>query len=154
VPGVSNAVPNIYLRDLQAGVTRLISSNSAGAAGNNFSFSPWMSADGTAIVFESAASNLSTGDDNNLPDLFRAQFTPAPLIRVRLLPFGPGEHPSIVWTIESGKNYHVQFKNFLSDSDWQELPGNPVPYGLGENLLSDPSFNPASQRFYRILMEP
>jgi hypothetical protein len=56
---------DVFVRDLVAGKTYLASINSAGTrTGNGFSFRPYISADGSRLVFHSRASNLITGDAN------------------------------------------------------------------------------------------
>jgi hypothetical protein len=61
VPGGTNE-QNIYLRDLQAGTTALVSVNTDGIhAGNGDSFMPIISANGRYVLFHSKASNLATG---------------------------------------------------------------------------------------------
>jgi Tol biopolymer transport system component len=57
----TNAVDDIFFRDLQAGTITRISVSTSGAQANGASTHPWMSADGRYIVFESAATNLVTG---------------------------------------------------------------------------------------------
>ena len=61
VPGGTNE-QNVYLRDLQAGTTALVSVSTNGVdPGNGDSFSPIISADGRYVLFHSKASNLATG---------------------------------------------------------------------------------------------
>lgn len=56
---------DVFLRNLAAGTTTLISVNSAGAdSGNGESILPGISADGSVVVFISTASNLVTTDTN------------------------------------------------------------------------------------------
>lgn len=51
---------NVFVKDLQSGLLRLISSDISGQQGNNDSLFPSISADGRVIAFESDASNLVT----------------------------------------------------------------------------------------------
>ncbi len=56
---------DVFVRDLQADVTTLVSESRTGTAtGNNGSYTPAMSADGSVVAFESHASDLVTGQDN------------------------------------------------------------------------------------------
>jgi len=67
-----NFAPDIYVRDLQAGVTQLVSVNLSGrASGNNTSTNPMISADGRFVAFESAADDLVEGDTNFNLDIFQ-----------------------------------------------------------------------------------
>ncbi|HJS28600.1 MAG TPA: hypothetical protein VJ768_03195, partial [Anaerolineales bacterium] len=60
--GIASSCPDIYLHDRRTGETVLVSKNSDGNPGADFSISPRISADGNTIVFWSAAGDL-TGDD-------------------------------------------------------------------------------------------
>ena len=67
-----NTLNDVFVRDLQSGVTRLVSVNAAGTrSGNRLSFDPVISADGRFIAFGSQATDLVTlPDTNNFPDVF------------------------------------------------------------------------------------
>jgi hypothetical protein len=68
VSGVTdaNGTSDIFVRDLVAGTTKLVSINSAGtASGNAYSFGPAISADGRYVAFVSYASDLVAGIDTN-----------------------------------------------------------------------------------------
>jgi Tol biopolymer transport system component len=58
---------DVFLRDLQAGTTALVSR--AGPPADGISFEPSISADGNRVAFTSEATNLS-GDDGELSDVF------------------------------------------------------------------------------------
>jgi hypothetical protein len=68
----NNTATDVYVRDLQANTTRLVSANSAGtAAGNLESEFPAISADGRFVAFISFATDLvSTSDNNHDSDTF------------------------------------------------------------------------------------
>jgi Tol biopolymer transport system component len=68
-PTDTNGAPDIYLRDLVAGTTSLLSSNGAEPA-NGGSFQPVFSPDGTRLVFRSDASNLGPTDTNHADDIY------------------------------------------------------------------------------------
>jgi Tol biopolymer transport system component len=62
VPADTNRYQDVFVRDLQAGTTSLVSVNSAGTGpGNNLSGSPILSADGRFVFFRSKATNLAPG---------------------------------------------------------------------------------------------
>ena len=62
---------DVFVRDLQANRTALVSVNTSGiGGGNDPSGAPAISANGQFIAFESAASNLVAGDTNNASDIF------------------------------------------------------------------------------------
>ena len=62
---------DVYVRDLTAGTTSLVSrGDGGGPPGNDRSDAPSLSADGMRVAFESDASNLGTGDAAGLSDVF------------------------------------------------------------------------------------
>ena len=67
-----NTLNDVFVRDLQSGVTRLVSVNAAGTgSGNRLSLDPVISADGRFIAFGSQATDLvALPDTNNFPDVF------------------------------------------------------------------------------------
>jgi Tol biopolymer transport system component len=70
VPGDTNELSDIFVRDLELGTTRRISVSSDGVEGNGHSERPALSADGRFVAFESGASNLVQGDTNGSRDVF------------------------------------------------------------------------------------
>lgn len=67
----ANANSDIFRRDMQTGVTRLVSINSAGnGAGNNRSVGATTTANGQLVAFSSDASNLIAIDNNVSTDVF------------------------------------------------------------------------------------
>src|SRR5947199_357915 len=70
VPGDTNGLGDIFIRDRQMGTTERVSVSSLGAEANADSFDASVSADGRFVAFESAASNLVTGDTNGVSDDF------------------------------------------------------------------------------------
>jgi Calx-beta domain-containing protein/WD40 repeat protein len=71
-PNDGNGAVDVFVRDMTAGVTSLVSRNSSGTgSGNNGSSSPVISADGSTITFEADASDLVSNDTNgNTTDVF------------------------------------------------------------------------------------
>ena len=70
VPGDTNRVPDIFVRDTLTNTTTRLSVDSAGNQGNDFSRDPFILADGRFVAFESDASNLVPGDTNASFDIF------------------------------------------------------------------------------------
>jgi Tol biopolymer transport system component len=70
VPGDSNGVPDVFVRDRVDGTTTRASLSSNGAQGNGQSQSCAISADGRWVAFDSLASNLVAGDVNAARDVF------------------------------------------------------------------------------------
>ena len=70
LPGDTNGVSDIFVRDLQAASNILVSVAADGSWGNGASTDPVMTPDGRYVVFVSAATNLVAGDTNGIPDVF------------------------------------------------------------------------------------
>ena len=71
VPGDTNSVPDIFVRDTLANTTTRVSVDSAGNQGNGISrAAPSISADGRFVVFNSTSTNLVPGDTNPSGDVF------------------------------------------------------------------------------------
>ncbi len=87
-----NGVRNVFVRDLLAGTTRLVS-RAPGPAGapatGGDSVSPWISSDGRHVAFESDADNLSADDVNSVKNIFARTLAPP-----AALPTTPTARPS------------------------------------------------------------
>ena len=70
VPGDTNGVEDIFLRDRQTGMTTRVSVGPSGKQGNARSIDPALSANGLVVVFQSEAKNLVPGDTNKAQDIF------------------------------------------------------------------------------------
>src|SRR5260221_4084496 len=76
VPGDTNGVEDVFVRDRLSGATEWVSVDSGGAQGNNASgvggvfFKTSISADGRYVAFASYATNLVPGDTNGFTDVF------------------------------------------------------------------------------------
>src|SRR5258706_571784 len=70
VPGDTNGVTDIFVHDMQAGVTRRLSVDSNGTQSNGKSDAASISADGRFICFHSIASDLVASDTNGTDDVF------------------------------------------------------------------------------------
>jgi Tol biopolymer transport system component len=70
VPGDTNGVSDIFLRDLVAGTTTLVSVATNGGFGNGASTDAAMTPDGRYVAFLSLANNLVPGDANGILDVY------------------------------------------------------------------------------------
>jgi Tol biopolymer transport system component len=70
IAGDTNRYWNVYLRDLQTATTTLLSTNPNGSMGDHASVHPLLGADGTTVIFISAASDLIANDFNRWPNQF------------------------------------------------------------------------------------
>ncbi len=75
----TNDFPDVFVRDMQVGVTKLVSvnRNGTGSGGNGgistvlpASYTPFLSADGTKVLFVSSAQDLVANDSNGKQDVF------------------------------------------------------------------------------------
>ena len=66
-----NGQEDLFVRDLQAGITTLVSINATGTnSGNGFSIHPKITPNGRFVVFDSSASDLVITDSNGTTDVF------------------------------------------------------------------------------------
>jgi Tol biopolymer transport system component len=70
VPNDTNGVSDIFVRNLAAGTTTLVSMAPDGSPANGASTDPVMTPDGRYVAFISSATNLVAGDTNGIPDVF------------------------------------------------------------------------------------
>jgi Tol biopolymer transport system component len=70
VPGDTNWVTDVFVRNMQTGQTMRVSVDSSGAQGDGYSSAPSISADGRFVAFSSDADNLVPGDTNLWTDVF------------------------------------------------------------------------------------
>lgn len=140
VPGDTNGTWDIFLKDVQTGQTKIISSDSAGRQGNGWSIAPSISADGRYIAYISSAANLVFGDTNMVADVFVKDSSTGLTTRVTIDHAGRqadnhGYHPAIS---DNGSN--VAFESSATNL----IPGDtnekydvflsPVHFGLRPQL--------------------
>jgi Tol biopolymer transport system component len=70
VAGDTNKAGDIFLHDMQTGVTKRITVNLFGEQADSDSFHPVISADGQHVAYDSYASNLAWQDTNGVHDVF------------------------------------------------------------------------------------
>jgi len=70
VPGDTNGVLDVFVRDRQTGQTVRVSLSWDGTEGNDSSYIPSISANGRYVAFMSDASNLVPNDTNGVRDIF------------------------------------------------------------------------------------
>jgi Tol biopolymer transport system component len=79
VPGDTNGVGDVFVRDLRAGTTVRVT-----PAADGSSYGPMISADGRHVVFSSDAANLVAGDTNGVADVYRRDLRAGTTVRVSL----------------------------------------------------------------------
>jgi Tol biopolymer transport system component len=70
VPGDTNGVEDVFVRDRRSHTTSRVSVSSIAEQANGESFQPTISADGRLVAFTSLASDLVGGDTNGFGDVF------------------------------------------------------------------------------------
>jgi hypothetical protein len=70
VAGDNNNRDDIFVHDIDTGVTSLISVSTEGVQGNDWSGSPAISNNGRHVAYGSEATNLVSGDTNGMSDVF------------------------------------------------------------------------------------
>jgi Tol biopolymer transport system component len=105
---------DIFVRDLVAGTTTLVSVDSTGIKGNNDSYAPSISTDGRYVAFESIATDLVAGDSNGKGDIFVHDLQTGTTTRVSVgLAGAEGNGDSSSCSISSDGRYVA----FVSDAD-------------------------------------
>jgi len=129
VTGDTNNFWDVFVHDRQSGETSRVSVASSGAQGNNNSSEasgalPSISADGRYVAFTSRASNLVTGDTNNVQDIFVRDRRNGQTTRVSVAGGGAqgndnSQHPSI-----SADGRYVAFTSYASNLVADDTNGN------------------------------
>lgn len=91
VPGDTNSVSDIFVRDMESGQIERVSVNSAGQqanGGSHLGSGRAISGDGRYVVFSSSATNLVEGDTNDAFDIFLRDRVAQTTIRVSVGPKG------------------------------------------------------------------
>lgn len=117
VPGDTNALADIFVRDRIGKLTKRISVDTAGKQGNSFSWLPDISDDGKHVAFVSWSSNLVPGDTNNAEDIFvndvsftyLPAFTTAPLFDSGWQTISAGEEYMINHMVGGNVNDYVVY---------------------------------------------
>ncbi|WP_226629758.1 FG-GAP-like repeat-containing protein [Alloyangia pacifica] len=82
VPGLAMVGDAVFLKDIASGDIRMLSTNAAGEAANNYSVGDGFSPDGSRFAFSSAADNLVAGDTNGARDIFAKDLTTGDVLRL------------------------------------------------------------------------
>jgi Tol biopolymer transport system component len=145
VDGDTNGLPDIFLLDRMSGGSSLLTSAAAGGApAKGRSLTPVFSGDGSVLLLASWAGDLSAGDFNHASDLFAYGF-----LNAVLLPgAGTGGNARLSWNWMPGRQYRVEYKDWLEEASWQLLPGTAEQTGNKASLTD--TARRSEQRFYRI----
>ena len=111
----TNGVYDVFLRDMQSGVTSRVSVSSSGEEGNGNSRVLDISADGRYVVFESTADNLVPDDTNGYKDIFLHDALTGNTYRVSLDTAGGDANSASYNPSVSGDGRYVAFDSLASD---------------------------------------
>lgn len=115
VAGDTNVGLDVFVRDRQAGVTSIVSVDSAGVQGNTHSWEPSISDDGRFVAFHSDATNLIPGDTNGKTDIFVHDRQGGVTTRVSVSSAGvQGDHESVLSSISADGRF-VAFQSSASN---------------------------------------
>jgi Tol biopolymer transport system component len=124
-PADANGFSDVYLRDLVAGTTTLVSVNSKGEVGNGDSLRPRISADGRFVAFESGAGNLDDSDLSFWKDVFLRDLAVGTTTLVSIPPGGAAADGASEMVAISGDGQRVLFLSRASnlvDGDTNSQP--------------------------------
>lgn len=82
VPEDRNGAPDVYVRDVEEGTTKLVSATPEGVSGAGASTGGSLSTNGRLVAFTSTAEDLSLGDTNQQPDVFVRDLVAGTTVRV------------------------------------------------------------------------
>ncbi len=121
VPNDTNGMYDIFLRDLQTGVTTRVSVSTSGQQADNSSFDPAISADGRYVAFTSYATNLASGKNNPLADIYVRDTVANVTTRVSVSSSGKGGNSSSVDPAISADGRYVAFKSAATNLTDDEI---------------------------------
>ena len=82
VPGVTDGLEHVYVRDFATGVTSIVDRAAAGGPSNAGAFNPQISGDGSKVVFLSSSSDLPEAPPDGLFHVYRADLTSGTIVLV------------------------------------------------------------------------
>ncbi len=141
----TNPAPKVYLFDRLAGTNAIICAAQTGSNPFPWISGPVISAGAENVAFLSAGSDLVTNDFNRVADAFAVRV----LIRIQISAVVmPGKTTTLAWQTVPLRNYQVQFKENLTDAQWQNLPAT-ISFVGNEGSVTVPADRP--NRFYRVV---
>jgi Ca2+-binding RTX toxin-like protein len=121
VPGDTNNLADIFVRDLLTNTTTRVSVDSAGNQGNLVSSDPSISANGRFVAFQSQGSNLVPEDTNNTNDIFVRDLLTNTTTRVSVDSAGNQANSDSYYPSISADGRFVAFESYSSNL----VPGDP-----------------------------
>jgi Tol biopolymer transport system component len=105
----ARAVGDVLRRDIGQSSSVILSVSTDGTPANGRSYAPAISADGSLVVFESIASNLVAGDNNNASDIYLRDITGSTTTRVSVAGDGTDANSASYRPSISGDGAYVAF---------------------------------------------
>jgi beta propeller repeat protein len=115
VTGDTNNRADVFMKDNRSGETTRASISQAGVEANGVSDKPSVSADGRYVSFRSTASNLITGDTNNITDIFRKDTQTGEVVRASTTSAGAQSNGASDWSDISADGNLVVFLSSASN---------------------------------------
>ncbi len=137
VVGDTNLCQDAFVYDRFLATVTRVSTSSSGSQGNNSTFAPRVSGNGTFVAFESYASNLVSGDSNGYGDIFLRDLSSGTISRVSVT-FSGGEADGA--STSPAISTDGQFVAYYSEST------SIVPGGSGADIFVFDSWNGTVQR--------
>ncbi len=144
VTGDTNPAPKIFLFDWFSGQNAILSPSQTDATPFPWISVPVISGGADNVAFLTAGSDLVENDLNRVPDAFAVRV----LYHIQMTPVtAPGGTTSLTWQAVPLRTYGVQFKDNLSDPQWQDS-GATISFIGNEGMATVPADQ--LRRFYRV----
>lgn len=135
VPGDTNEVWDVFVRDRLLGTTSRVSVSSEGAQAGGRSGDPSISGDGRFVTFWSEATNLVPGDTNGLADVFLHDRATGRTVRISQSPAGDPADGSSGEIVISLDGRVIAFTSRATNLTAEETNGNRQVFAVGNPLL-------------------
>lgn len=113
--GDTNGAQDVFIKDTVTGETRLVSSSSSGAQGNDLSHVGGISGDGRYVTFWSYANNLVAGDTNGVTDSFIKDMATGVVTRISTDSSGTQGNDNSFATAISSDGRYVGFYSYATN---------------------------------------
>ena len=148
VDGDTNGAGDVFVKDLETGVTTRVSTERYGTEGNGTSGDASISADGRYVAFSSSASNLIAGDTNGHQDIFVKDMLTGAIARVSTARDGAEANYASSQLTISADGSTIAFSSSASNLVANDLNGttrdvfvvdNPLIHGTNEGAVGSVS---------------
>ncbi|MDP2181382.1 MAG: calcium-binding protein [Actinomycetota bacterium] len=127
VPGDTNGRQDVFVRDLQLGVTTRVSVGPASEQGNGHSFYPKISKDGTKVAFITYATTFAADDTSSQADIYIKTLAGGAIERVNVKPDGGESSAEVALSDYMGLSDDGRYVAFASRAG--DLVSTPVQSG-------------------------